>query len=85
MSMIRRFTAPSPWIFFTVADEPTGALDTTTGRLIMDIFHRLHRERGITIVLITHSPELAEECERVLTLSDGRITGERKGRAYVQG
>ena len=51
----------------------------------MDIFHQLHRERGITIVLITHSPELAEECERVLTLSDGRITGERKGSAYVQG
>ena len=68
-----------------LADEPTGALDTTTGRLIMDIFHQLHRERGITIVLITHSPELAEECERVLTLSDGRITGERKGSAYVQG
>ena len=68
-----------------LADEPTGALDTTTGRLIMDIFHKLHREKGITIVLITHSPELAEECERVLTLSDGRITGERKGSAYVQG
>ena len=68
-----------------LADEPTGALDTATGRLIMDIFHRLHKERGITIVLITHSPELAEETERVLTLSDGRITGERKGSAYVQG
>lgn len=68
-----------------LADEPTGALDTTTGRLIMDIFHQLHRERGITIVLITHSPELAEECERILTLSDGRLTGERKGSAYVQG
>ena len=53
--------------------------------LIMDIFHKLHREKGITIVLITHSPELAEECERVLTLSDGRITGERRGSAYVQG
>ena len=68
-----------------LADEPTGALDTATGRLIMDIFHKLHREKGITIVLITHSPELAEECERVLTLSDGRITGERRGSAYVQG
>ena len=68
-----------------LADEPTGALDTATGRLIMDIFHKLHKERGITIVLITHSPELAEETERVLTLSDGRITGERKGSAYVQG
>ena len=68
-----------------LADEPTGALDTATGRLIMDIFHKLHKERGISIVLITHSPELAEETERILTLSDGRITGERKGSAYVQG
>ena len=67
-----------------LADEPTGALDTVTGRLIMDIFHRLHRERGITIILITHSPELAEECERVLTISDGKITGERRGRSYAE-
>ena len=67
-----------------LADEPTGALDTVTGRLIMDIFHRLHRERGITIILITHSPELAEECERVLTISDGKITGERRGSSYAE-
>lgn len=62
-----------------LADEPTGALDSATGRLVMDLFHRLHRERGKTIVLITHSPELAEECERVITLRDGRVTGERRG------
>lgn len=68
-----------------LADEPTGALDTTTGRLIMDLFHRMHRERGITIILITHSPELAEECERIVTISDGRLTNERKGSAYGQG
>ena len=46
----------------------------------MDIFHRLHRERGKTVVLITHSRELAEETERIVTLKDGRVTGERKGR-----
>ena len=62
-----------------LADEPTGALDSNTGRLIMDIFHRLHKEQGKTIVLITHSPELAEECERILTLKDGMFIGERKG------
>lgn len=62
-----------------LADEPTGALDSGTGRLIMDIFHRLHKEQGKTIVLITHSPELAEETERILTLKDGLIVGERKG------
>ena len=66
-----------------LADEPTGALDSKTGRKVMDIFHKLHEERGKTIVLITHSPELAEECERILTLSDGLFTGERKGSGHA--
>ncbi len=65
-----------------LADEPTGALDSKTGRMIMDLFHKLHEEKGITIVLITHSNELAEETERVLTLRDGIITGERRGETY---
>lgn len=56
-----------------LADEPTGALDSKTGRMIMDLFHKLHREEGTTIVLITHSPELAQECDRVVTISDGSI------------
>ena len=62
-----------------LADEPTGALDSQTGRLVMDIFHKLHKEQGKTIVLITHSPELAEECERIITLKDGHVVGERAG------
>ncbi|MBR4719579.1 MAG: ABC transporter ATP-binding protein [Lachnospiraceae bacterium] len=62
-----------------LADEPTGALDSMTGRLIMDIFHKLHDEQGKTIILITHSPELASECTRILTLKDGVIIDERKG------
>ena len=62
-----------------LADEPTGALDSNTGRLVMDLFHKLHREQGKTIVLITHSPELAEEPERVVTIKDGSIMGERQG------
>lgn len=74
---IARALANDPSII--LADEPTGALDSGTGRLIMDIFHRLNKERGITIVLITHSNELAEETQRILTLHDGRIIGERKG------
>ena len=61
-----------------LADEPTGALDSATSRAVMDIFHDLHRQ-GMTIVLITHSQQLAEECQRILTLQDGRIVGERKG------
>ena len=60
-------------------DEPTGALDSKTGRMIMDIFHRLNEEQGKTIVLITHSQELAEETQRVITLKDGLIIGERSG------
>ncbi len=62
-----------------LADEPTGALDSKTGRRIMDIFHRLNEEEGKTIVLITHSQELAEETQRILELKDGEIIGERKG------
>ena len=61
-----------------LADEPTGALDSATSRTVMDIFHELHRQ-GMTIVLITHSQQLAQECERILTLRDGRIISERKG------
>ena len=62
-----------------LADEPTGALDSATGRKIIDLFHELNEKHGITIVLITHSNELAEETSRVLTLKDGRITSERVG------
>ena len=64
-----------------LADEPTGALDSATGRMIMDLFHQLHREQGKTIVLITHSNELAAETQRIVTISDGRIVSERKGMA----
>ena len=60
-----------------LADEPTGALDSETGRTIMDIFHKLNYEQGKTIVLITHSKELAEETGRIVTIQDGRIVSER--------
>ena len=75
---IARAMANDPAIL--LADEPTGALDSATGRLVMDIFHRLHREQGKTIVLITHNNDLAEETERILTLRDGNIVGERAGK-----
>ena len=75
---IARALANDPAIL--LADEPTGALDSRTGRKIMDIFQRLNREEGKTIVLITHSNELAEETGRIVTLRDGEIIGERKGR-----
>ena len=74
---IARAMANDPAII--LADEPTGALDSQTGRLIMDIFHDLHEKQGKTIILITHSPELAEECETVMTLKDGMFINVRKG------
>lgn len=73
---IARAMANEPSII--LADEPTGALDSKTGRMIMDIFHRLNEEQGKTIVLITHSQELAEETQRIVTLKDGIIIGERR-------
>ncbi len=80
---IARAMANDPAIL--LADEPTGALDSQTSRTVMDIFHELHEKRGKTIVLITHNPELADECQRVLTLLDGRIIAERKGRGRYVG
>ena len=62
-----------------LADEPTGALDSATGRMVMDIFHKLHKEERKTIILITHSPELASETERILTINDGNIVSDSKG------
>ena len=62
-----------------MANEPTGALDSSTGRLVMDLFHKLHREQGKTIVLITHNRELAEETQRVVTIRDGQVVDVRPG------
>lgn len=74
---IARAMANDPAII--LADEPTGSLDSETGRHIMDIFHALHKEQGKTIVLITHSKELAEEADWILSLKDGNIVDVRKG------
>jgi putative ABC transport system ATP-binding protein len=71
---IARALANSPSII--LADEPTGALDSVTGHMVMDIFHKLHREEHKTIVLITHSKELASETDRIITLKDGRIVSD---------
>lgn len=66
-----------------LADEPTGALDSKTGHMVMDLFHKLHEEQGKTIVLITHSQELAAETQRIVTLFDGNITSDNGGEAHV--
>ncbi|MCI6605753.1 MAG: ABC transporter ATP-binding protein [Clostridiales bacterium] len=71
---IARAMANDPAII--LADEPTGALDSKTGRMVMDLFHQLNREQGKTIVLITHNRELAMETQRVLTMCDGVLSEE---------
>ena len=77
---IARAMANDPAII--LADEPKGALDSKTGRMVMDLFHQLNREQGKTIVLITHNQELAEETGRILTMRDGILytNGERGAR-----
>lgn len=80
---IARALANDPAIL--LADEPTGALDSETGRLVMDLFHKVHEKDGKTIVLITHNPELAEETNRVVTLHDGAIVDDRPGSGKAAG
>jgi len=66
-----------------LADEPTGNLDTQTSREIMEIFTRLNREQGITIILVTHEPDIARYAGRLVRFVDGRIAhdGEVHGHA----
>lgn len=71
---IARAMANDPAII--LADEPTGALDSKTGHMVMDLFHKLNEENGKTIVLITHSQELADETDRIISLRDGNIVNE---------
>ncbi len=73
---IARSLANDPSII--LADEPTGALDSETSRIVMDIFHELNRNQKKTIILITHSKELAEECPRIITIKDGLVIDDRK-------
>lgn len=67
-----------------LADEPTGALDSATGRMVMDLFHKIHEQEGKTIVLITHNNELADETQRIITLRDGNITSVAENDKYYR-
>jgi putative ABC transport system ATP-binding protein len=64
-----------------LADEPTGNLDSKSGAEIMDIFKVLNRERGMTVVLVTHDPNVAAQTQRVVRLLDGRVTNDERRRA----
>ncbi|AQS08229.1 macrolide export ATP-binding/permease protein MacB [Clostridium saccharobutylicum] len=79
---IARALANDPSII--LADEPTGALDSSTGRLVMDLFHKVHELEGKTIVFITHNYELAKETERIITLRDGKIVSEEYNDKYIR-
>lgn len=68
---IARSMANNPDII--LADEPTGALDSKTGRNVMDLFHKLNEVEKRTIVIITHNLELAEEATRIYKMTDGRV------------
>jgi putative ABC transport system ATP-binding protein len=59
-----------------MADEPTGALDTRTGEEIMAIFQKLNREQGITVILVTHEPEVAQHAQRIISVRDGVIAND---------
>jgi len=58
-----------------LADEPTGNLDGSTGKEVIELLFHLHGEAGTTLLLITHDPELARRCDRIVALSDGQIDG----------
>jgi putative ABC transport system ATP-binding protein len=63
-----------------LADEPTGNLDTRSGEEIMRVFHQLNEERGITVVFVTHDPEIAEHTHRIVRLRDGLVESDETNR-----
>lgn len=74
---LARASAPRPRIL--LADEPTGNLDATNGQAIMDLLFDLRDRHGATLIMVTHAPELAARCSRVVRLRDGRLEGEVSG------
>jgi len=73
---IARALANNPEII--LADEPTGNLDSETGKKILEILERLAREDGKTVILVTHNPDAAAIANRVVTLKDGRVVDEKR-------
>ena len=67
-----------------LADEPTGNLDTQSGNDIIAILHQLHDEDGITVVIVTHDPEIAASTNRVVSMRDGSVVGDQTSGEYVR-
>lgn len=61
-----------------LADEPTGNLDTQTADEVFELFRRFNRDRGLTVLVVTHDPRLAERCDRTIKLVDGRILSDER-------
>ena len=79
---IARAIAKRPLVL--LCDEPTGALDYRTGILVLEVIERVNRELGAATAVITHNAPIAEIADRVVTLSDGRVLGERSPRRRMQ-
>jgi putative ABC transport system ATP-binding protein len=60
-----------------LADEPTGALDSKTTKMVLELFQEIHKKKGATIVIITHSSEVAAICDRVVTVVDGKVVSDK--------
>lgn len=76
---LARAAAPRPDIL--LADEPTGNLDAATGQAIIDLLFGLQERHGATLILVTHAPDLARRCDRIVRLVDGRIAAEDQATA----
>ena len=74
---IARAIVNNPSVIF--ADEPTGNLDSTTGELVEDLLFSLHKDKGITLIIVTHDKDLANRCDRQIYIKDGKIIDDVKG------
>lgn len=70
VALARAFVTAPPLLF---ADEPTGSLDAATGEAVIQLMFKLNRERGSTLVLVTHDPSIAARCQRTITIAAGRL------------
>ena len=67
-----------------LADEPTGNLDTESGSDIMAILHQLHQDDGITVLIVTHDPDIAASTDRIVSMRDGYLVGDQTSQEYVR-
>lgn len=73
---IARALANSPWLL--LADEPTGSLDSVATKNVLELFRRIQREQGLTVLMVTHDEAVAEQAERIVDIRDGQIVSDTK-------